>query len=177
MQASHATCATSEPRSGRRSLRRALTIDCRIECESWEGAVFLPATDVSTEGLWIQTSCALSPGDEVVVSFALPNASPDQRVWATAKVARVGMWRRRDDVHAPGMGLMFTYCSDADRQRLAEFLVGRPPPLPPSSMRTAVRAVEASLRAVPPSEEQLLAPVLALPPGDPHELDVDTREL
>ncbi len=144
----------------RRSLRRALTIDCRIECDSWEGAVFLPATDVSNEGLWVQTQYTLSPGEEVVVSFALPNAPPEERVWATAKVARVGMWRRRDDLQAPGMGLVFTYCSEADRRRLAAFLVGRPPPLPPACVRKATREVEASLTLLPSSSETSLPPVL-----------------
>ena len=158
-QTSTQTASDGRHPPGRRSLRRALTIDCRIECESWEEAVYLPATDVSNEGLWVQTQYALSPGDELVVSFALPDAPPEERVWATAKVARVGMWRRRDDVHSPGMGLVFTYCSDADRRRLAAFLIGRPPPLPLPYVRSAVREIQRSFTLLPP-EETALPPVL-----------------
>ena len=144
----------------RRSVRRALMVDCEIECETWEGVVSLPATDVSNEGLWVQTQVVLNPGTEVVVSFGLPDGAPHRRVWATAKVARVGMWRRRDDIHSSGMGLVFTYCSQADRERLAAFLVGRPPPLPAVCMRDKQRDVEAHLTLLPASEEVALPPVL-----------------
>jgi hypothetical protein len=147
-------------RRERRSLRRALVIDCDIECDSWDGVICLRATDVSNEGLWVETQIALNPGAELVLSFALPDAAPDKRMWATAKVARVGMWRRRDDIHASGMGLVFTYCSQADRERLAAFLVGRPPPVPDACLRSRLREVEAHLTMLPGSEELALPPVL-----------------
>lgn len=119
-----------EQARNRRSLRRALTVDCRLESDSWEGEIILPATDISNEGLWVETPCVLARGEELVVSFALPNA-PAERVWAIAEVARVGMWRRRQDPYPPGMGLVFTYCSDEDKSRLSASLRGRPPRLPP----------------------------------------------
>ena len=137
----------------RRSLRRALTIDCRLESDSWEGEVVLPATDISNEGLWVETPCVLARGEELVVSFALPNA-PSKRVWAIAEVARVGMWRRRQDVYPPGMGLVFTYCSEEDKHRLSASLRGRPPRLPhprrppPLPKLSAVEALEPKLAAV-----------------------------
>jgi len=127
-----ARASESAPRQARnrRSLRRALNIDCRIESDSWDGEVVLPATDISNEGLWVETPCVMARGEELVVSFALPNA-PGERVWAIAEVARVGMWRRRQDPYPPGMGLMFTYCSEEDKTRLSASLRGRPPRLPP----------------------------------------------
>jgi len=114
----------------RRSPRRALHIDCRLECDYWEGALVLQASDVSDEGLWIDTPYALQPGEELVVSFPLPGDPAAERVWAIAEVARVGMWRRRRDEYPAGMALVFTYCSQEDLNRLANSLYGRPPRLP-----------------------------------------------
>src|SRR5688500_11940984 len=136
----------------RRSLRRALTIDCRLESDSWEGEVVLPATDISNEGLWVETPCVLARGEELVVSFALPNR-PSERVWAIAEVARVGMWRRRQDPYPPGMGLVFTYCSEEDKHRLRTSRRGRPPRLPkprrpPPLPRPTVVDAEPELPAV-----------------------------
>jgi hypothetical protein len=144
----------------RRSVRRALAIECSIECESWDGTVSLPATDISNDGLWVESDVALNPGEELVVSFQLPGAPLEERIWATARVARVGLWRRRDDVRPSGMGLVFTYCSESDRRRLQAFLVGRPPPLPPVCVRRSAREVEDSMTLLPPSGELLLPPVL-----------------
>jgi hypothetical protein len=114
----------------RRSLRRAFSVDCSLECDYWEGPVVLQATDVSDEGLWLETPYALQQGEEIVVSFPVPGAPDAERIWAIAEVARVGMWRRRDDGLPPGMGLVFTYCSQEDLNRLSDSLYGRPPHLP-----------------------------------------------
>lgn len=140
---------SSSAMQARRSVRRALSLDCRLESDSWDGEVVLAATDVSDEGLWVETPCVLARGEELVVSFPLPS-DPGERVWAIAEVARVGMWRRRQDPYAPGMGLVFTYCSDEDRSRLRAALRGRPPRLPkarrppPLPQRAGVSALDES---------------------------------
>lgn len=127
--------SAAKPR--RRSLRRAITVDCRLECDGWDEAVVLQATDVSDEGVWLETPYALDPGEELVLSFPLPGDPEAEPVWAIAEVARVGMWRRKHDCHAAGMGLTFTYCSQEDLNRLSDALYGRPPRLPPSVRHTA----------------------------------------
>jgi len=114
----------------RRSLRRALSMECNVECDAWEGSLVLQASDVSDEGLWIDTPYSLEQGEELVVSFPLPGEPDAERVWAIAEVARVGMWRRRRDAYPAGMGLVFTYCSQEDLNRLSNSLYGRPPRLP-----------------------------------------------
>lgn len=123
-------------RRRRRSVRRALTVECQLECECWDAPVLLRATDVSTEGLWIETPYALDPGQELVVSFRIPEPCGAPRLWAIAEVARVGMWRRRGDAHPVGMGLRFTYLNDDDRVRLEAALLGRPPRLPSDALET-----------------------------------------
>jgi hypothetical protein len=143
----------------RRSLRRALSVECCVECDAWEGSVVFDASDVSDEGLWLDTPYALAPGEELVVSFPLPGDPDAERVWAIAEVARVGMWRRRQDAYPAGMGLVFTYCSQEDLNRLSNALYGRPPRLPnavptrglppaPAEPQPRLHEVEASLPAV-----------------------------
>src|SRR3954469_22995050 len=103
-------------RGKRRSLRRAVALECGIQSEWWDGLLELPATDVSNEGIWVETAYALDPGEEVVVALLPPGARTGEEVWAMAEVARVGLWRRRIDPWPIGMGLRFTYCSRSDRR-------------------------------------------------------------
>ncbi len=116
-------------RSRRRSLRRAVTVPCGLQSSYWDGALTLPASDLSNEGMWIDTPLPLEPGEEIVLSFN-PPGQPRAELWATAEVARVGMWRRSEDPFPVGMGLIFTYFSDLDRALLSHALRGRPPRLP-----------------------------------------------
>ncbi|MBN1653279.1 MAG: PilZ domain-containing protein [Deltaproteobacteria bacterium] len=115
--------------SRRRAVRRAVSVECEVSSDQWEGAVSLPVTDLSAYGLWLQTLLTLHAGEEVLVSFAppfWPNRSP---LVALAAVSRVGMFRRRDDLHESGMGLVFTDINTDEARMLANLLRGLPPPL------------------------------------------------
>ncbi len=114
----------------RRSLRRAVELECALQSDLWDGLIALSASDLSNEGVWLDTPYALEPGEELVLSFVPPGARQGEQVWAVAEVARVGLWRRRLDPWPAGMGLVFQYLSDVDRRFLARSLVGRPPRLP-----------------------------------------------
>lgn len=114
----------------RRSLRRAVDLECALQSDLWDGLISLTASNLSNEGVWLDTPYALELGEELVLSFVPPGARRGEQVWAVAEVARVGMWRRRLDPWPAGMGLVFHYLSDVDRRFLARSLVGRPPPLP-----------------------------------------------
>lgn len=143
-------------RSRRRSLRRAVAIPCAMQSDYWDGAVTLPASDLSTEGVWIDTPLPLEPGEELVLAFN-PPGEPEAELWALAEVARVGMWRRAQDAWPSGMGLTFTYVSRPDRRLLSRCLVGRPPRLPARRMPPQLP------RSTPGRDADLsLPPVLAL---------------
>ncbi|MET0339717.1 MAG: PilZ domain-containing protein [Polyangiales bacterium] len=115
----------------RRSLRRAVTIDCALRSSLWSGELSLPATDLSVTGIWVETPIALSPGEEVIVSFTPPRCMELEKVWAAARVARIGVSRYRSEAGVlPGMGLQFMYCSDRHLRVLARALAGCPPRLP-----------------------------------------------
>jgi hypothetical protein len=128
----------SRVRKRRRSLRRAVALECDLHSNVWDGTVALSATDISNEGLWIETPYALCEGEELVVSFELPGTRENGRFWAVAEVARVGLFRRQRDDQPSGMGLVFTYFCQDDRLRLRAALQGRPPPLPACARRTSV---------------------------------------
>ncbi len=148
-------------RSRRRSLRRAVAVSCTVQSSYWDGTVALPASDLSDEGVWIDTALPLDPGAELVLSFRAPGY-PCAEVWALAEVARVGLWRRTYDPWPPGMGLLFTYVSASDRALLSHALRGRPPRLPvalPRSSRPPPLPPRHSEEAVDP---RCLPPVLAV---------------
>jgi len=119
----------------RRSLRRAVALECCLQSERWEDELRLPASNLSTDGIWLETSIALAPGEEVIVSFTPPGLASHHVVWAAAKVVRVASARREGDAaQSPGMGLHFTYCSEPHRRLLARSLQGHPPRLPVSRL-------------------------------------------
>lgn len=133
-------------RGRRRSVRRAVALDCALQSELWDGVVHLPASNLSTDGIWIETPIALEPGEELVVSFTPPGGS--EKVWAAARVVRSTRARRRGDPAAvPGMGLAFTYCSDAHHRLLARALLGQPPRLPHERVPPPLPTAEQSVRS------------------------------
>jgi hypothetical protein len=115
----------------RRSLRRAVAVECTLRCAHWEGERRVRASDLSVTGMWIDTDLALAPGTELIVCFTPPGRSYDEKVWASARVARVGAYRGlTDTAPLPGIGVVFTYCSDQHLRLLARSLEGCPPRLP-----------------------------------------------
>lgn len=113
----------------RRSVRRAVSIECELLSDQWDGAVLLPVTDISSFGLWVQTLLTLETGEEVIVSLTPPYWPSDSPLVVLATVSRVGMFRRRSDIHASGMGLEFTDIDYNEFRLLARALRGLPPPL------------------------------------------------
>ena len=127
-------------KSRRRAVRRAVSLECEVLSDQWDGAVSLEVTDLSCFGLWVKTLLTLEAGEEVMVSLTppfWPNRSP---LVALAAVSRVGMFRRRSDLHASGMGLEFTDIDTDESYLLANSLRGLPPPL------RAYRATDEQIR-------------------------------
>lgn len=116
--------------SRRRSLRRAVHLETEILSDSWDDEISLLATNLSCDGVWVQTSLPLDPGDEVVVSLRPPRWSRPRPLVTLARVARVGLHRRRGDMDGTGMGLSFVDIDRPDARALFEHLRGLPPPLP-----------------------------------------------
>jgi len=109
----------------RRSVRRSVAIECSVHSAYWDGAVSFVVSDLSYEGIWLETKVTLEPGDELLLSFVPPGAMR-ATVWAAARVVRVS---GRDGL-PHGMGLAFTFMSEGDRAILVHSLEGLPPHLP-----------------------------------------------
>ena len=114
----------------RRSLRRAVSLDCGLISPFWDDVVWMPAVDVSPYGLFLKTPFPLQVGDEVLVSFATPGvraATRDMDVFG--RVTRASLGRRHWDASA-GMGIEFMGLRVDERAELDRSLRGLPPPLP-----------------------------------------------
>jgi hypothetical protein len=116
-------------RARRRAVRRPVAIECEVMSDQWDGVVSLPVTDLSRFGLWVQTLLTLEAGEEVMVSLMPPFWPNNSPLVALAAVSRVGMFRRRSDLHASGMGLEFTDIDTNESYLLANALRGWPSPL------------------------------------------------
>jgi hypothetical protein len=109
----------------RRSMRRSVDLECHVHSSYWDGTVPFLASDVSLDGIWLESAFALEVGQEVLLAF-VPPGSQQVAVQAVARIARVSALEGQPC----GMGLAFTFMRSTDRALLARSLEGRPPPLP-----------------------------------------------
>lgn len=159
--------------SGRRALRRAVTLDCEVFSDNWDGAVSLPATDLSHLGLWLQTPYPLDRGEEVIVSLHPPRWPFSTPLMALAMVVRVGLYRRRHDVNSSGMGLAFADLEANEISTLVDSLRGLPPPLPSRRQK----AVSFQERSVMKAEPAALERILRLPDGSVYAFTAESALL
>ncbi|HEX5657521.1 MAG TPA: PilZ domain-containing protein [Polyangiales bacterium] len=149
-------------------MRRAVAFECAVQSELWDDVVQLPASNLSEEGMWIESPIGLEPGEPLILSFTPPGTH--DKVWAAAKVVR----RSRHQEREQGIALVFTYCSEPHREVLARALYGQPPRLPkrpqppplPTSVRSlgAIRIVSESLPEIthgPAPSDAILATVVS----------------
>jgi hypothetical protein len=150
--------------SRRRAVRRAVSLDCEITSDQWEGEVVFRATDLSHLGLWVETQFPLDVGEEVIVSLTPPRWPRKNHLVALALVARVGLFRRQSDCRDSGMGLSFVDLESGEARELAGSLRGMPPPLPRAlPMTRAVAKPEEVIPRAPSHEEEVSG--LVLPDG------------
>lgn len=129
----------AEREAGRRhSLRRAVRLEAAVMADTWDGTVPLLATNLSDDGLWLESDLPLDIGTEVLVSIAPPRWPVNESLTVLAEVTRVGMFRRRRERRMSGMGLRFIDLPHDAADLLAVALRGLPPPLPKPSARTSV---------------------------------------
>ena len=112
----------------RRSLRRSVFVGCEVLSDLWDEPVVHRATNLSPEGLWLESQLPLEPGTDVALSFAPPGR--EQAIVAVGTVRRAVLRRRRHDRVPSGMGIAFTDLSEPALEMLRASLVGMPPPLP-----------------------------------------------
>ena len=94
-----------------------------------EPLVYL-ATDLSEDGIWLQTSQPLRAGETVVACFTPGRHWRGGELMVFAEVVRVCSSRRRVSTPGIGMALEFLDLTAAERARLASWLSRRKQPVP-----------------------------------------------
>jgi Tfp pilus assembly protein PilZ len=102
----------------RRAVRRIVDLECDVYCELWGEAIAHRATDVSEDGLWIQTELLLEVGTEVSLTFHPPDW--DEPLYVAGRVQRVDLQPRPGAGRAVGMGIEFQALRTDERRRLTQ---------------------------------------------------------
>jgi Tfp pilus assembly protein PilZ len=103
-------------REARRAVRRLVDLECAVYSSLWGEAISHRVTDVSEEGLWIQTDLLLEIGTEVTLAFYPPDW--EEPLYVAGRVQRVELQRRPRDGSAVGMGVEFKALRTDERRRL-----------------------------------------------------------
>ncbi|MCA9602047.1 MAG: PilZ domain-containing protein [Polyangiales bacterium] len=114
----------------RRSLRRAIDVECDVLSQYWDEPVSLLALDLSVGGMWLDAELPLDVGDSLRLRFHPPRWKSGRPLIVNAEVRRVDLQRRRFGAPAAGMGIAFTDLNPWERDALRLALEGIPPPLP-----------------------------------------------
>ena len=126
-------------RSQRRSIRRAVRLECEVVREHDFKRIASRAVDLSPDGILVLADSAVLTGEDVILSFRAPRSS----TWfdAVGTVARVVHGRRPGDF-GPCLGIRFDIGEDL--LRLAGELCSLPPPLPRRAVRLDYAAMVAA---------------------------------
>jgi Tfp pilus assembly protein PilZ len=106
----------------RRAVRRTVDLECDVYCELWGEAIAHRASDLSEEGLWIQTELLLETGTEVALTFHPPDW--EELLYVAGRVQRVELQPRPGEGRAVGMGIEFQALRTDERRRLTQSLRG-----------------------------------------------------
>jgi hypothetical protein len=124
----------SEITTSRRALRRAVELPCELISRHLDAPLLYWASDLTPQGIWLETSAPMPIGERVVVCFEPPIWWCRRELTLFAEVARV-VWTRAPAER--GMGLSFLDITEHEQRALAAWLRGRPPPLPRRRARSA----------------------------------------
>lgn len=117
-------------KGGRRTTRRAVSMDCDVLSRYWDESVPFVALDLSVEGMWLDATLPLEVGESLTIRFMPPKWRSSRPLVVNAEVRRVDFSRRLKDSGAPGMGIAFVDLTPWERDALRVALEGLPPPIP-----------------------------------------------
>lgn len=125
----------------RRSLRRAVSLECHVLAEGWDEPVRYRVRDLSPAGMFLESPLPLDPGTRMYVALRPTGWRGSTDVVARAVVRRVELRRRRDEGPSSGMGVAFEGLPEDDVEALDDCLRGLPPRLPSAATRQATGPV------------------------------------
>lgn len=103
-------------REARRAVRRLVDLECEVYSDLWGEAIAHRVTEVSENGLWIQTELLLEIGSEVTLTFYPPDW--EEPLCVAGRVRRVELRARPGQGNAVGMGIAFEALRNDERRRL-----------------------------------------------------------
>ena len=121
---------------GRKKVRRAVDLPCDVVSRHVDQPLLYWATDLTSDGIWLQTPFPMRPGDEVVVCIHPAVWWPSRELILFAEVVR-SHCAGDTGLQGDGMGLRFTDITGHEQRALDSWLRGRPPRLPRRRQRQA----------------------------------------
>ncbi len=103
-------------REARRAVRRLVDLQCGVFSDVWGEAILHRVTDVSEDGLWIETDLLLEVGSEVTLSFYPPDW--EEPLYVAGQVQRVELERGLEQTSTVGMGISFETLRTDERRQL-----------------------------------------------------------
>jgi hypothetical protein len=108
----------------RRALRRAVEIPCEVVSRYVDQPLLYWATDLTPQGMWLDTNFPMERGEELVVCFKPAVWWPGRELMFFSEVVRSAQGG------STGMGLRFLDIDVHEARALKAWLRFRPPPLP-----------------------------------------------
>ncbi len=105
-------------REARRAVRRLVELECGVFSDVWGEAIPHRVTDVSEDGLWIETDLPLEVGSEVTLSFFPPDW--EEPLYVAGQVQRVELQRSSERASSIGMGIAFETLRTDERRQLTQ---------------------------------------------------------
>ena len=105
-------------RESRGAVRRLIDLECGVYCDVWGDVIPHRVTDVSEDGLWIETELLLEVGTEVTLTFYPPDW--DEPLCVTGHVRRVELERGPGRLTSIGMGIAFDALRNDERRQLRD---------------------------------------------------------
>ncbi|MCZ6805897.1 MAG: PilZ domain-containing protein [Deltaproteobacteria bacterium] len=105
-------------REARRAVRRLIALECGVFSDVWGEAIMHRVTDVSEDGLWIETDLLLEVGSDVTLTFYPPDW--EEPLHVAGRVQRVGLERGTHESTSIGMGIAFEALRINERRQLTQ---------------------------------------------------------
>ncbi len=109
----------------RSEIRRQINLPIEIAASFADSLFCLRSHNLSSKGLFVESSIMPNLGEFVVCSFEL-----DKQYCFFGQVKRVNLLRRKSDTEIAGFGIKFVDASVYEQQSIFDSLKGLPPPVP-----------------------------------------------
>lgn len=105
-------------RESRGAVRRLIDLECGIYSDVWGEVIAHRVTDVSEDGVWVETDLLLEIGSEVTLTFYPPDW--DEPLCVAGRVRRVELERGEGRITSIGMGIAFDALRNDERRQLRQ---------------------------------------------------------